>query len=80
MTLPQSRVPRHLTVSDSSNIESVGYNLATQTLEVRFLTGGVYAYPAVSPREFAALVSAPSIGHHFRVHFRDTNHPFEKLS
>jgi hypothetical protein len=60
---------------DSSNIESVGYDAATQVLEVRFINGGHYAYHDVPPEVHAEFVAAESIGKHFyRVirHFRTT--------
>lgn len=49
----------------SSNIESIGYDDATQTLEVRFHNGRTYRYSSVPPEEYQALVSAESVGRHF---------------
>lgn len=46
----------------SSNVESIGYDADTQTLQIRFLNGGVYIYRNVPPMEFDQLLNAPSIG------------------
>jgi len=53
---------RALTVSDSSNIEAVGYHAESSTLRVWFKGGRMYDYDGVSPDQFAAMVSAPSVG------------------
>lgn len=49
----------------SSNIAEVGYDPATQTLGVRFTSGGLYHYAGVTPEKHAELVGAESIGRHF---------------
>ena len=54
----------------SSQIDSVGYDPATKTLAVKFLTGGIYHYANVEPEAFDALKSADSIGKHFGQHIR----------
>lgn len=46
----------------SSNIASVGYNPATETLEVEFHNGSVYHYFEVPQVIFDGLMSAPSHG------------------
>ena len=46
----------------SSNVESIGYDETTQTLQVRFLSGGIYIYKNVPLMEFECLRAAPSIG------------------
>jgi hypothetical protein len=55
--LPMIRQP-----VSSSNVASVGYDAASGTLEVEFLSGGVYQYYNVPPDVHAALVSASSVG------------------
>jgi len=55
---------RALGVSDSGNIEAVGYHAESRTLRVWFKGGRVYDYADVSPDQFAAMVSAPSVGSH----------------
>lgn len=46
----------------SSSIKSIGYNEASQTLEVEFANGGVYQHSGVGPETYQTLITAPSIG------------------
>jgi len=46
----------------SSNVDSVGYEEGTKTLEVGFKSGGVYQYAGVEPQTHADLMGAESIG------------------
>ena len=46
----------------SSTIVSVGYEVASATLEVEFTDGHVYQYFDVPQSVYAELVSAPSAG------------------
>jgi hypothetical protein len=46
----------------SSNVESVGYDEDSQTLEVEFKNGGIYQYFDVKKDVFDDLLSADSIG------------------
>lgn len=46
----------------SSNVKSVGYDPASQMLEVEFTTGSVYQYPKVSGKEYETLIGADSVG------------------
>ena len=76
---------RHLTVTDSDIIESVGFSydkkdLMQGTLEVVFKSSpsDVYRYDGVRLETFAALVSADSIGKAFHDLFRKTMYPFTK--
>jgi hypothetical protein len=59
---------------ESSNIESVGYDRATATLEIEFKNGGTYQYFDVPETEHAALLGSGSLGSYFataiRGHFR----------
>ncbi len=47
---------------DSSNIESIGYESSTQTLEIAFLSGGIYQYHGVPEYVYEELMSADSHG------------------
>jgi len=47
---------------DSSNIEEIGYDLNTQTLEVQFKDGNVYQYFDVPQSVYEGLMSASSKG------------------
>lgn len=50
----------------SSQIRSVGYDPASQTLEVEFPSGSVVQYSRVSPEVHRRLMAAPSPGSYFR--------------
>jgi len=47
---------------ESSNLESIGYDQSTQTLEVEFDSGGIYEYFNVPQNIFEAFLTAPSKG------------------
>ena len=55
---------------DSSNINEVGYEAETKTLQVQFKNGGVFNYPGVDPKEYVALLGAESVGKHFHANIR----------
>jgi KTSC domain len=55
----------------SSNIESIGYDPSTQTLEVKFKSGGTYSYPGVSQQEYDDFEGASSLGSHFHSKIRN---------
>lgn len=63
----------------SSSLRSVGYDAATETLEVEFTGGGVYEYRSVPEAVYQALLSAPSLGTYFHENIRD-RYPYNKLS
>lgn len=46
----------------SKNIQSIGYDPETQTLEIEFNTGGVYQYAGVPEGEYEAMMNADSKG------------------
>jgi hypothetical protein len=46
----------------SSNVESVGYDESSQTLEVEFKDGSVYQYYNVGSNIFEELMKSPSKG------------------
>ncbi len=58
-------------VVDSSSLRSIGYDHATETLEVEFNNGGVYRYSAVSADTWNELRHAASKGKFFQDHVRD---------
>jgi hypothetical protein len=49
----------------SSNIASVGYDVATQTLQVEFLSGSLYQYFDVPQNIFDEFINAASKGKYF---------------
>jgi len=54
----------------SSALRTVGYDLASNTLEVEFVSGGVYDYEGVPPEEALRLLEAESLGRHLAEHIR----------
>ncbi|MBP1646456.1 MAG: hypothetical protein H6Q16_2034 [Bacteroidetes bacterium] len=47
---------------ESSNIESIGYDSESQTLEIEFLNGSIYQYFDVPEHVYDELISADSHG------------------
>ena len=47
---------------NSSNVEEIGYDSATQTLEVLFKKGNIYQYFDVPQTVYDNLISAGSVG------------------
>jgi hypothetical protein len=54
----------------SSNLASVGYDPAQQTLEIEFQTGSVYQYYDVPQEIYDALMAAESHGQYFTSQIR----------
>lgn len=54
----------------SSNLASVGYDEASQTLEVTFKNGTTYAYSRVPASEHAALMAADSHGKYLNAYIK----------
>ena len=46
----------------SSNVEAVGYEAETKTLQVKFKSGSIYQYAGVQPEMYADLLAAESVG------------------
>jgi hypothetical protein len=59
---------------DSSAVVSIGYDAATNQLEVEFVGGGVYRYFGVPRRRVDELFAAASIGAYLTRHIKP-NHP-----
>ena len=62
----------------SSNVESIGYDEATQTLRVNFLNGGIYEYMNVPGYEFEQLKIAPSIGSYLHRNIKGV-YPYSRI-
>jgi hypothetical protein len=60
---------RHPVVS--SNLKSIGYDLASQTLEIEFHSGQVYQYFGVPEKVYRELIAASSHGKYFHKRIRD---------
>ena len=55
---------------ESSNIESIGYDLRSQTLEIEFLNGTIYQYFDVPERIFEELMVADSHGRYLNANIK----------
>ena len=64
---------------DSSNIASIGYDAATQTLEVEFKNGGLYEYVGVPGNVYTDLMNASSHGSFLYHNIRNV-YEFHKLT
>lgn len=62
----------------SSNLESVGYDAATHTLEIEFHHGGIYQYVNVPESVYRALLDAVSAGSYFHDNIRDV-YPYQRV-
>ena len=63
---------------ESSNLNSVGYEPDTKTLEIEFHDGGIYQYFDVPEHIHADLMSASSHGKYFHANIRK-NFRYEKI-
>jgi hypothetical protein len=63
----------------SSNLASVGYDPATQTLEVEFLNGGIYNYSGVPSSVYSGLMSATSHGTYFDRNIKKAGYNYRKV-
>jgi hypothetical protein len=55
----------------SSNLVSVGYEPASETLEIEFKNGHIYQYYNVPQIMFDQLIQAPSVGTFFNANVRN---------
>jgi hypothetical protein len=55
----------------SSNLAAVGYDAESGTLEIEFLSGGIYQYFDIPPSIHDGLMNAPSHGKFFYAYIRD---------
>lgn len=55
----------------SSDLRAVGYDPASQTLEIEFHSGGIYQYYGVPQAIYHALMAAGSHGSYFHAHIKD---------
>lgn len=62
----------------STNLRSVGYDNATQTLEVEFLSGSVYQYYNVPPQIHEELMRAPSKGQFLNIYIKNA-YPYSRV-
>ena len=57
---------------ESSSLASIGYDNATETLEIEFRRGGIYQYYNVPSRIFDELMVAGSKGQFFHAYIKST--------
>lgn len=55
---------------ESSNIESIGYEEKSQTLEIEFLNGGIYQYFDVPKSIYDGLMVASSCGEYLAANIK----------
>lgn len=63
----------------SSNLKSVGYDAASQTLEIEFHSSGIYQYSRVPQSVHSGLMSASSHGEYFDAHIKKGGYPYRKI-
>ena len=63
----------------SSNLRSVGYEQATQTLEVEFHNGSIYQYHGVPQRIYDGLMAAPSHGSYLDANVKKGGYRFTRV-
>lgn len=57
-------------ITNSSTIEAIGYDPATQLLKVKFKSGGTYHFESVPADAHHRLTAAESVGKHFHKHIK----------
>ena len=62
----------------SSNIASVGYDAATETLEVEFLSGSVYQYYNVPANMYDQLMQQGSKGRFLNIYIKNA-YPYSRV-
>ena len=63
----------------SSNIASIGYDEATETLEVEFLNGTIYQYFNVPPNMYEQLMREGSKGRFLNTYIKNA-YPYTRLA
>lgn len=63
----------------SSNLEDVGYDPQTRTLEIGFLNGSVYQYLNVPQSHYTGLMSAASHGTYLDTYIKKGGYSFLKV-
>lgn len=63
----------------SSNLASVGYDPAADTLEIEFRHGGVYQYYGVPKEVHEGLMMAASKGSYFHRNVKMAGYPYSRV-
>ena len=61
---------KHKKIHSSSNIDSVGYDEESKTLEILFKSGGHYSYEGVPVNTYKEMMGAKSIGSYVHQHIK----------
>ncbi|MDP4280182.1 MAG: KTSC domain-containing protein [Dehalococcoides mccartyi] len=64
---------------DSSNLASIGYDVASFTLEVEFINGTIYQYSGVPENEYNGLMSASSKGSYLNQQIKKAGYPYTRV-
>lgn len=70
---------RRIKVS-SSNVNSIGYDKDSSTLDVEFKGGAVYRYSGVPEDVYIGLRNAPSKGSYLAKYIKSGGYPYEMIS
>ena len=62
----------------SSNVSEIGYDIASQTVYVRYLNGSLYIYKGVPEPDFEGLKNAPSVGSYLHRNYKNV-YPYERI-
>ena len=65
---------------DSTNVASVGYDVASSTLEIEFNSGAIYQYSGVPEYEYTGLLNASSKGSYLNQHIKKAGYPYTRVS
>jgi hypothetical protein len=57
----------------STNVSSIGYDPASQTLEVEFHSGHIYQYYNVSDHTYEQLMQSPSKGQFLNIYVKNSH-------
>lgn len=63
----------------SSNVESIGYDEQTRTLEVAFLNGSVYQYDGVPHHIYEDMTYTVSFGHYLWAMIKRGGYSYTKI-
>ena len=63
----------------SSNLKAVGYDSESKTLQIEFLSGGLYEYYNVPESIYNGLMSASSHGSYFDKYIKKGGYNYKKL-
>ena len=63
----------------SSNLKAVGYDSESKTIQIEFLSGGLYEYYNVPESIYNGLMSASSHGSYFDKYIKKGGYTYKKI-